>query len=91
MTSASAVAGGGPGVILITEGRTVDTGWCQVVTSGRGGQEVSWPLVPWYQHHLRSAATILIQSWRWRSGAGWKLRIPHIARKKVACRWLSGE
>ena len=46
MTSAGAGAGGGPGVILITEGRTVDTGWCQVVTSGRarpGGHLVTGP------------------------------------------------
>ena len=46
MTSAGAGAGGGPGVILITEGRTGDTGWCQVVTSGRvrpGGHLATGP------------------------------------------------
>ena len=69
MTSAGAGAGGGPGVILITEGRTGDTGWCQVVTSGRarpGGHLVT--MVPLDTavvscHHLDT------ESRGWRSGA----------------------
>ena len=38
----------------------MDTGWCQVVTSGRGRPGGQLALVPWHHHHLGPAVTILI-------------------------------